>query len=115
MPLFDFRCTNGHVNEIFVALEHDKWQPCPTCTFSAFQMPAAPTFVFNFKGKIVVNDYDDPWEGTPLAGGGEPNTLTYKSDKIWLDTGKVTSQGGGTKPVDYAQRIAEAQPPGGVK
>jgi hypothetical protein len=63
-------------------------------------------------GKPVVNDYDDPWEGTSLEGKGEPNTLTYESDKIFLDTGKKTQVGGKARPVDHAKRIAQAQPPG---
>jgi hypothetical protein len=43
-----------------------------------------------------------------LAGKGEPNVLTYKSDKIFIDQAKAS---GRAKPVDWAQKIAEAQAP----
>lgn len=108
MPIHRFRCCNKHVTEHIVPLEHNKWQPCGTCEMMAYQIPST----CNFRGfTISVNDYDDPWEGTGLEGGGEPNTLTYESDKIQVDLGKKTQVSGKAKPVDYAKRIAEAQPP----
>jgi len=106
MPLYDFQCSLSHVTEMLLTVEHENVQVCPVCGYEAKQLPSAPTF--RFAGRPVLNDYDDPWEGTPLAGQGEPDVLRYKSDKIFIDQNKAS---GRRKPVDYAQRIAEAQPP----
>ena len=107
MPLHLFRCANHHVTEHLVPLDHAKWQQCPECEMMACQIPSAPHF--KISGVIPVNDSnDDPWEGTRLEGAGEPNVLTYKSDKIQVDLGKKTQVGGKAKPVGWAQRIAEA-------
>lgn len=111
MPLHHFRCCEGHVSEILVPLEHLKWQKCEHdgCTYMAYQIPSCPNFRIN-NGTIPVDDSSDPWEGTPLEGGGEPDVLRYRSDKIFLDNGKKTQPNGRAKPVDWGRRIAEAQP-----
>ena len=76
----------------------------------AHQIVSAPNVRFSWV--IPVNDSsDDPWEGTPLEGKGEPNTLKYESDKPFLDVGKRTQVNGRQKPVDYAAQVAKAEPP----
>jgi len=99
MPLHLFRCCNHHVSEHLVPLEHSKWRQCPECDMQAYQIPSAPHF--KFSGVIPVNDSnDDPWEGTRLEGRGEPNTLYYKSDKIFVDQGVKTQPGANSKVGD---------------
>lgn len=92
MPIYEFRCCNGHTTEHILPLDHAKWQPCGKCTFMGYQIPSA----FRMPcAKIVekdgeyfkLNDCDDPWRGTALEGGGEPDPRTYKSSKVQLDLG----------------------------
>lgn len=108
MPRYDFRCTLGHVTEKYLPIEHLKYGVCE-CGEASIQIPSR--IAFKIVGKAVYNDCDDPWEGTPLEGQGEPNVLTYKSDKIFIDQGKKTQVGGRAKPVDWGRKIAEAQAP----
>jgi putative FmdB family regulatory protein len=107
MPIYEFKCPDGHVTEILASVEHDKVRVCDCGKYSK-QIPSLTTF--RFAGRPVINDAggDDPWEGTPLAGMGEPNVLTYKSDKLFMDQSRVS---GKAKPVDWAQKVAEAQAP----
>lgn len=38
MPLYDYRCDNGHVNELLVRYEDRKEQVCPDCGITAKQV-----------------------------------------------------------------------------
>ena len=78
MPLYEFRCCNKHVSEILLPMDHNKWQRCETCEMMAYQIPSAFRMPCakreNFFGvDIPIADGQDPWEGTPLEGGGAPS------------------------------------------
>lgn len=86
MPLHIFRCSNGHVSEHLVPMEHDKWQQCPHCDMKARQIPSAPNMYLRWKPAPY--DVKDPFEGIDaLRGKAGPNELYYKSDKIFVDQG----------------------------
>ena len=108
MPIYEFQCDLGHVTEALLPVEHEKTLDC-RCGEIASQIHSRVSF--KFAGRVEINDgNDDPWEGTPLEGMGEPDVLRYKSDKIFVDQGKKTPVGARNRPEDWAQKVALAQP-----
>jgi len=97
MPLYEYRCPNGHIQEDIVIRFADAKAsiPCP-CGEEATRLFGRPNFKLGWVP--VVNDSGDVWDGTPLADVDKVNPLTYKSKKLFLDKGRKTQVSGKSKP-----------------
>ena len=98
MPIREYRCPEGHLSEGIYGrgLEPTSIQ-CPACHSYAVKIASAPAFALSWVPATY--DVKDVWEGTPLAGGGEPNKFTYKGDSIFVDHGQDRKLGANTKVV----------------
>jgi len=104
MPLYEYRCKSCQkvVEHLVMGGFSDlegKVFPCPACgsrkTEKLFSTPA-----FTLSWAPCHYDVNDPWEGTELEGAGGPDEMNYESDKIFVDHGIETRQGGETKTKD---------------
>lgn len=98
MPLYEYKCGNGHSEErIFLRYDDaPKAYPCDHCLDSMRRQFGKPNFKLGWVP--IVNDSGDAWEGTPLHDVDKVNPLTYKSKKLFLDKGKKTQVSGKSKP-----------------
>jgi putative FmdB family regulatory protein len=102
MPIYEYRCKSCQkVSEhLFIGGYSDlegKVFPCPTCGCQETEkMLSTPAFTLSWAP--CQYDVADPWEGTALEGAGEPDKLNYESEKIFIDHGVETKQGGETRP-----------------
>lgn len=111
MPNYEYRCPVCGVFDYAVSLsEFDNSTSIAChCGATATRQLSVPWFSLSW---APPNKYDDPkadpWEGTPLEGGGEPDPLNYTSEKIFVDQGTVTQQGGKTVPrKDWLSKMPE--------
>jgi predicted nucleic acid-binding Zn ribbon protein len=97
MPLYEYECSNGHIEEhlYFRFEDSPEEQRCPWCASYGKRKIGLPSF--NLGWVPVVNDSKSVWEGTPLDGTDGINRLHYKSDKIFVDQNRRTQQGGASK------------------
>ena len=91
MPIYEFRCPEGHLTEHWwhLASESRKEILC-CCGAQASRVLSMPAFhvqeIDKASGLPIFKG--NPWEGTPLEDDDGVNPLQYKSDKIQVDLGK---------------------------
>jgi len=97
MPIYEFRCPNGHLSEEIWHLASDAPHEidCPYCTNGAYRIISKPIFhcpeIDQKTGRKIFKG--DPFEGTPLEGTDGVNEVQYdaavrsgnKSKKIWME------------------------------
>ena len=97
MPLYEYRCPNGHSQEIVYLRYEDSPTSIPCdCGEEQRRLMGRPNFKLTWIP--IVNDSGDVWDGTPLEDVDKVNPLTYKSKKLFLDKGKKTQVSGKSKP-----------------
>jgi len=111
MPTYEYQCPEcGPFDKVVSLSDYDdmKYVTC-RCGGQAKRVLSTPTFTLSWAPS---NPYDnpklDPWRGTALEGGGGPDELNYESEKIFVDHGVVTKQGGETRPrKDWLSKMPE--------
>ncbi len=103
MPTYNYRCTRGHVFELFHGIRDEKSKRCPRCGARARRVPSGGTGLL-FKGSgFYITDYrsaayrekasqDKPSSGT--EGGKDKSAKTSDTAKK-PPSGRT---GGGKKP-----------------
>lgn len=111
MPTYEYKCPHcGRFDYMVPLSEFDNTGTITCyCGGTATRQVSVPWFSLSW---APPNRYDDPkadpWEGTPLEGGGGPDELNYTSEKIFVDQGVVTQQGGKTVPrKDWLSKMPE--------
>ena len=87
MPIYEYRCPNGHVFEVFQRMDDPPPEKCTTCDASPLQRVLYPVAV-HFKGSgFYSTDYGRSRKpskdsgGAEAGGGGESGGSAEKSEK----------------------------------
>jgi putative FmdB family regulatory protein len=90
MPIYEYRCPNGHVFEVFQRMDDPPPEKCPTCDAAPLQRVLYPVAV-HFKGSgFYSTDYGRSRKssresggadssGTESSGGGEKSEKKEKA------------------------------------
>jgi len=91
MPIYEYRCQQGHVKEEFthLAVDAPSMIQCSQCLGPAAKIPSSPTMMMSWKDRPPITGFDNIFEGTKHVGKGYDgkNRATYRSDKIQVDMG----------------------------
>ena len=83
MPTYVYRCTKGHVFELFHSMKDDSPKRCPKCRSKAVRVPAAGAGLL-FKGSgFYITDYRSKSyaeKAKTESGGGAASGGDKKSD-----------------------------------
>jgi putative FmdB family regulatory protein len=100
MPTYDYRCTKGHVFELFHGMSDDKPKRCPRCGARAKRVPSGGAGLL-FKGSgFYITDYrsssykEKARAEKPKAEGGASPSAGAESSKPKSATEKKKSSGG---------------------
>ena len=113
MPVYDYTCNQCGPFEKSVPLaefEETREVDCPLCGYGAERQFSTPMFSLSWapRDPYECNPDLDPWRDTALEGAGGPDELNYQSEKIFVDHGTVTQQGGKTVPrKDWLSKMPE--------
>jgi putative FmdB family regulatory protein len=87
MPIYEYRCPNGHVFEVFQRMDDPPPEKCTTCGASPLQRVLYPVAV-HFKGSgFYSTDYGRSRKpskesgGSETSGGGDSGGSGEKSEK----------------------------------
>ena len=87
MPIYEYRCPNGHVFEVFQRMDDPPPEKCTTCDASPLQRVLYPVAV-HFKGSgFYSTDYGRSRKpskeggGSETSGGGDSGGSGEKSEK----------------------------------
>jgi putative FmdB family regulatory protein len=94
MPIYEYRCPNGHVFELFQRMDDPAPEACPTCDAKPVERVLYPVAV-HFKGSgFYSTDYGRSRKTAKddggAAGGGDSKTTDSKSEPKKTETSKST-------------------------
>ncbi len=87
MPIYEYRCDNGHLFEAFQAMADDPLESCEVCGAPARRVLSAPAVHFKGSG-FYTTDYARKGKKPSASDGGGESRSEGKSD----------SSGGDSKP-----------------
>jgi putative FmdB family regulatory protein len=90
MPIYEYRCTNGHTFEIFQSMSEDSVTECVECGAECERVLSAPAVHFKGSG-FYTTDYARKGAKKAASDGG--TTSPEKSEKSTSDTGSGKSSG----------------------
>jgi putative FmdB family regulatory protein len=90
MPIYEYRCTNGHTFEIFQSMSEDSLTECVECGADCERVLSAPAVHFKGSG-FYTTDYAR--KGAKKAADDGGSSGTDKSEKSTSDTGSSKSSG----------------------
>ncbi len=90
MPIYEYKCPNGHLFEMFQRMTDDPPEVCEVCGEGPVQRVLYPVAV-HFKGSgFYSTDYGRGSRGKPSRDGDKPSeSSTDKGDKKDKDVKKV--------------------------
>jgi putative FmdB family regulatory protein len=100
MPIYEYRCPNGHVFEVFQRMDDPPPEKCTTCGASPLQRVLFPVAV-HFKGSgFYSTDYGRKSKSAASdSGKSESSSDSKSSDK----TSDSSSSGGSSEPKKAAE------------
>ncbi len=75
MPMYEYRCTKGHISEVMVLSHRDRSEriECVFCDTTATYIPSTFSgFINDYEHRAPITETKDIFAGTPLADGMEP-------------------------------------------
>jgi putative FmdB family regulatory protein len=88
MPIYEYRCTNGHTFEIFQSMSEDSLTECVECAADCERVLSAPAVHFKGSG-FYTTDYAR--KGAKKAANDGGSSGSEKSEKSTSDTGSSKS------------------------
>ena len=103
MPLYDLKCSEGHIAEVFISLDRydEPLAPCQRCNAPRVRMISAPTI---HQGEIY--DYSSPIDGAHIASRHQHHEHMRKHDV--QEMGNDLPQPRVEKPFDWKNPLGEA-------
>ena len=83
MPIYEYRCTNGHTFEVFQSMSEDPVDKCIECGVTAERVLSAPAIHYKGSG-FYTTDYgrsrkkEPSKDGAGAESGGEPKKKEEK-------------------------------------
>jgi putative FmdB family regulatory protein len=81
MPIYEYKCPNGHLFEVFHGMTEPSPETCEVCGEGPLQRVLHPVAV-HYKGSgFYTTDYGRGSSKKPKEGGGSESSSDSKSDK----------------------------------
>ena len=80
MPIYEYRCDNGHTFEAFQSMSDDALDVCEVCGAPAQRLLSAPAVHFKGSG-FYTTDYARKGAKNAAADGGSSDSSSSSSDK----------------------------------
>jgi putative FmdB family regulatory protein len=104
VPIYEYRCPNGHVFELFKRMTDPAPEACEVCSASPVEIVLYPVAI-HYKGSgFYTTDYG---KGKRAASGDSGLSDSSKSDSKGDSKGDAKSDGGSAKPAE-PKKAAEA-------
>lgn len=94
MPIYEYKCENGHVFEAIQKMTDEPLHECEECGAPAARVLSAPAI--HFKGSGFHNTDYGTRKGGPSEGGSDSSSDSGSSSKS--DSGKSESKKSDSKP-----------------
>jgi putative FmdB family regulatory protein len=109
MPVYEYRCGNGHEFEVLQRMSDDPVTECSVCRASVQRVFHAPAI--HFKGSGFYNTDYGKRKGGPASDGGEARSDGAKPDGPKADTPKrdgasKADSGGSSGPAKASEKAA---------
>ena len=92
MPIYEYKCDNGHVFDVMQKMAEEPLTECVECGAPAVRVLTAPAV--HFKGSGFYNtDYGKRKGGGNGSGGGEGSSSESKSDSGSSDSSSSSDSG----------------------
>lgn len=89
MPIYEYRCANGHTFEVFQSMSEDSVTECVECGAECERVLSAPAVHFKGSG-FYTTDYARKGAKQPASDGGSSSSDKASSDS---DSGSSKSAG----------------------
>ncbi len=102
MPIYEYRCENGHTFEAFQSMSDDSLEVCEVCDAAASRVLSAPAVHFKGSG-FYTTDYARKGAKKPGAdGGSSSDSSSEKSDSKSDSKSDKGSDGGSSSGSEKA-------------
>ncbi len=71
MPIYEYRCDNGHTFEAFQSMSDDALETCEVCDAAAHRVLSAPAIHYKGSGFYTTDYARKGKKGAPSSGSGE--------------------------------------------
>jgi len=100
MPIYEYRCTNGHTFETFQSMSDDSLTTCEVCEAPVERVLSAPAIHFKGSG-FYTTDYAKKGAANPASDGGssksDSSESSSKSDSSSPSTNSGSDKSSGEK------------------
>ncbi len=79
MPIYEYRCTNGHTFEVFQSMSEDPLTKCVECQAPAERLLSPPAVHFKGTG-FYTTDYGSKSRKAPAEAGAKSDSSSSSSD-----------------------------------
>lgn len=93
MPIYEYRCENGHTFEAFQSMSDDSLDSCEVCEAPAARVLSAPAVHFKGSG-FYTTDYARKGAKKPGGDDGGSKSKESKSDSKGSKSESKSSEGG---------------------
>jgi putative FmdB family regulatory protein len=97
MPIYEYRCSNGHTFEVFQSMSDDPVTTCEVCDAKVERVLSAPAIHFKGSG-FYTTDYAKKGAAKPAGDGSasksDSSDSASKSDSSKSDSSKGSSNSG---------------------
>jgi len=96
MPIYEYRCENGHTFEAFQSMADDALDKCEVCGAAAQRVLSAPAIHYKGSG-FYTTDYARKGKKPGTSGGSGGSDSSGGSEGSGSGSGSKSSDGGGSK------------------
>ncbi len=97
MPIYEYRCDNGHTFEAFQSMSDDALETCEVCDAAAHRVLSAPAIHYKGSGFYTTDYARKGKKGAPSPGSGESGPGGDSGGKDGSGSSGKDSSGSGSK------------------